>query len=298
MVKRFLSILMVCLMAAASARSQQRPKRPMTVDDVLDMIAVSDPEISPDGKWVVFGRSDLDWKRNRRQARLWIVSTEGSHPFQFTSEDGDSSPQWSPDSKSVAFLRGRPEPQAGQPQQSGEGATPEGRQIWLIKTDGGEAAKLTTHKGGVQNFRWSADGKSIFFVSKEPRSDDETRMMKGGDDAIYVDEGPNGQGRDQWSELWMLDVASGKERRVSKDKFAISSFDPSPDGRRVAIVARRENTRNGIDLSEIYLVDVETGVLTRLTDNQAPENEVEWAPDGKHLAYLAPDDKKWELASP
>src|SRR5262249_14308043 len=157
----------------------------------------------------------------RRQSHLWIGSTEGGRPFQFTSEDGDGSPRWSPDSKAVAFLRGRPEPQAGQQgQASAESGTSEGRQIWLIRIDGGEAVKLTAHKGGVQNFRWSADGKHIFFVSREPRSDDEIRNMKGGDDAIYVDEGSNGQGREQWSELWALEVSIHKERKVSKDKLA------------------------------------------------------------------------------
>jgi dipeptidyl aminopeptidase/acylaminoacyl peptidase len=299
MINRFLRVLAVLMLATAAGRSQQTASRAMTVDDVLNMSGVSDPEISPDGKWVVFTRSDLDWKKNRRQAHLWIASTETGRPFQFTSEDGDSAPRWAPDSKSVAFLRGRPEPQSSAQAQPGpDAASSEGRQVWLINTDGGEAVKLSSHKGGIQNFRWSADGKRIFFLAKQARSDDETRKIKGGDDAIYVDEDSNGQGRDQWSELWNLESSSHKERKISKDKLIISSFDPSPDGSRIAIVARRENTRNGIDLSEVYLMDAGTGTLTRLTNNLAPESDVQWAPDGKRLAYLAPDDKKWELASP
>jgi dipeptidyl aminopeptidase/acylaminoacyl peptidase len=281
------------------ATSRPVGKRAMAVDDVLDLVGASDPEISPDGKWVVFGKSELDWKKNRRQAHIWIASTEGGRPFQFTSADGDSAPRWAPDSKTLAFLRGRRESQGGQPVQPDQDSKePEGRQIWLISTSGGEAVKLSSHKGAIQSFRWSADGQRIFFISKEPRSDRETTKIKDGDDAIYVDEGANGQWRDQWSELWVLDVASHKERKITRDKLIIGSFDPSPDGKRLAIVARRENTRNGINLAEVYVLDAQTGELLRLTDNQAPESEVQWSPDGKRLAYLAPDDKKWELASP
>ena len=298
MINRSLSVLAALLFTAASGLSQQTARRAMTVDDVLNMTGVSDPEISPDGKWIVFTRSDLDWKKNRRQAHLWIASTENGRPFQFTSEDGDSSPRWAPDSKNLAFLRGRSEPQGSMQTQAGsDTAGSEGRQIWRINIEGGEAVKLSAHKGGIQTFRWSVDGKLIFFLSKQARTDDDTRKIKGGDDAIYVDEDSNGQWRDQWSELWVLDPSSAKERKISKDKLIISSFDPSPDGSRVAIVARRENTRNGIDLSEVYLMDSGTGALTRLTNNLAPESDVQWAPDGKRLAYLAPDDKKWELAS-
>jgi len=281
-IKRVLSISILCLLLCVAVWPQQAQQRAMTVDDTLNMIGVSNAEISPDGRWIIFSRSELNWKENKRPSYLWIVSTEGGQPFQFTSNDTDSSPQWSPDSKTVAFLRGR---------------EPQERQVWTIRVSGGEATKLTDHKDGISSFRWCEDGKQLFFLAPDQKSEAEKKKEKDGDDAIFVDEGPNGQtSRGQWSNLWVFNLEDKKERQITKEKMIISNYDPSPDGKWIAFHARRENTRNGGYLSEIYLAETATGQVAQLTSNEAPESAVQWAPDGKRISYLARDDKKWELA--
>jgi dipeptidyl aminopeptidase/acylaminoacyl peptidase len=286
---RLFSALALGFMVAVTAAQAQTSKRAMTVDDLLNAPQVSGGEISPDGKWIVFSKSELNWKENKRNTYLWMVSTAGGAAFQFTGTDGDASPRWSPDGKMIAFLRGK--------RDETPGAQAEGRQIWTINPTGGEATKLTDHKDGINAFHWSADGKQIFFAANEQKTDAEKKQVKSGDDAIFVDEGPNGQGRSDWHGLWVFDVAEKKEHRITKDNFVFASFDPSPDGKQIVFCGRKENTRNGEDLVEIYLADVATGEITRLTNNMAPESEVKWSPDGKTIAYLAPDDKKWELAN-
>jgi dipeptidyl aminopeptidase/acylaminoacyl peptidase len=285
MFKRLVSTVLVVALTYAVAPSAQAPKRAMTVDDVLNLINVSNPEISPDGKWIVFSRSELNWKENKRPSRLWMVSTEAGEPFQFTSGDNDSAPQWSPDSKTIAFIR--------------SGKEPGDRQVWTIRVGGGEATKLTEHKDGLSSFRWAPDGRQIFFVANDPKSEADKKKEKDGEDVIVVDEGPNGQtSRGQWSNLWVFTLADNKERQITKEKVIISSFDPSPDSKRIAFHARRDNTRNAGNLSEIYLADVAAGEVSRLTNNEAPENLVRWLPGGSHISFLAPDDKRWELALP
>jgi dipeptidyl aminopeptidase/acylaminoacyl peptidase len=288
---RLIPALALGLLISVGVAVAQTAGRPMTVDDILDAPAVGGAQVSPDGKWIVFSKSDLDWKENKRHSYLWMVSTEGGRPFQFTGNDGDASPWWSPDGKTIAFLRGKNGGDAA------AGAEAEGRQIWTISLMGGEATKLTDHKDGITAFHWSADGKQAFFVANDPKSDADKKVLKSGEDAIFVDEGPNGQGRGEWEGLWVFDLAAKKERRITKDQMIFGSFDPSPDGKQIAFCGRKENARNDINLSEIYLADVATGDLTRLTNNEAPESEVRWSPDGKTIAYLAPHDKSWELAN-
>ncbi|HEX8090780.1 MAG TPA: S9 family peptidase [Blastocatellia bacterium] len=281
--KRLLSYSVICLVVCAAALSQQAGRRAMSVDDMLNMVGVSGPEISPDGKWVIFSRSELNWKENKRPSQLWIVPANGGEAFRFTSGDSDSQPQWSPDSSRIAFIRSGKEPQE--------------RQVYIIRVNGGEAEKLTDHKDGVSSFRWGAGGKQIIFLANDQKSDADKKKEKEGDDAIFVDEGPNGQSRGQWSNIWAFNLADKKERQVTREKMLIGSYDPSPDGKLLAFSARRENTRNGSNLAEVFIADLTSGAVTRLTANEAPESSPQWSPDGKSIAYLAPDDKKWELAN-
>ena len=116
-------------------------------------------------------------------------------------------------------------------------------------------------------------------------------------DAIFVDEGANGQGEGSWRHLWTLELESRKGTRLTDGSLRIGSFDVSPDGQRVVFTARTENRRNQRYLSELYVLDVGEKDTTRLTDNRAPESDVRWAPDGKSFAYKAPDDREWELAN-
>jgi len=274
--------LLVLVFLLPLCLAQEPARRPMTVDDSLDLVQVSNPQISPDGKWVLFSRSELDWKENKRKTRVWMVSSQGGEPFQFLSGEQDSSAAWSPDGESIAFLS----------QREKEG---QGRQIYLIRANGGEARKLSDHKDGLSSFRWAEDGKEIFFLADEAKTEEQKKAEKAGEDVIGVDEGPNGQGRGHWNQLWLIDVATQKERQISKDKIIIRDYEPSPDGLKVAVTYRTENARNAGYLSEIAVFDVASGSMTRITDNKAPEGNLAWSPDGKHISYTAADTQEWEL---
>ncbi|RKY87028.1 hypothetical protein DRQ09_05150 [candidate division KSB1 bacterium] len=262
--------------------SQGYNKRPMTVDDLLEMVSVSNAKISPDGKWIVYSRTTIDWDKNKRISHLWMVSTDGKEKFQFTNKAGDSSPEWSPDGRKIAFLR----------------TADKKRQIWIIRAFGGEAVKLTNHKSSISSFAWSHDGKRIFFVASDIKSKEQEKKEKSGDDVIYVSEGPNGQTRGNWSNIWVFDLETRKEKQITKEKMVVrGSISISPDDSRILFVSRPDNGRNTGNLAEIKMVDVESGKITQITDNRAPESSVRWAPDGLQIAYLAPDDKTWKLAN-
>jgi dipeptidyl aminopeptidase/acylaminoacyl peptidase len=282
-----LALVVVALLVSSASFAQTR--RAMTLDDVLDVVQLSAPRISPDGSRVLFTRSEIkEWKDNKRVATVWITNADGSNQYQFLGSDKDKLPQWSPDGTHVAFLSTRDKAE------SDKDAVP---QIWVIRAAGGEAWKLTDHKGEIKEFEWAADGARIFFVAEKAESEEEKAAKKAGDDAIFVDEGANGQERGRYSEVWEVPLAGKQARQVTKGDLLIGDFKPSPDGRRLAVIHRPDNRRNSQYLAEVAVVDVGSGELTNVTKNQAPEQAVAWSPDGSQISFLAPSDKAWELAS-
>jgi dipeptidyl aminopeptidase/acylaminoacyl peptidase len=271
--------LLAYLALAVPASAQDAGRRAMTTDDGLDMVNVGGAVISPDGAWVLYSRSELDWEANKRKTTWWRVSAQGGEPYRYIGEDGGSGFTFSPDGSRIAFTR----------------TVDEKAQLFLLRTVGGEAVKLTDHKTSVGSFEWTEDGSSLFFVADEPRTEEEEKARKDGADAIFVDEGPNGVDDNEWSNLWRVDATTGEEKRLTEVDHRVGSFSVSPDGGRIAFAARFENRRNQSNRSEIFLLDVATGDIRQLTDNHAPEGRVLFAPDGRSIAYEAPSDAEWEL---
>jgi len=267
------------ILSSSPAAAQTGAKRAMTTDDGLDMVGVGQATISPDGSWVLYSRSELDWEENERKTTWWRADVQGGEPYRFIGEEGGSSFTFSPDGAWLAFTR----PVDGK------------AQLFVMRTTGGEAVKLSDHETAVRAFEWAGSGDALVFSADEPRDEELEKRRKAGEDAIIVDEGPNGVDDGAWSNLWWLDVDSGEERRLTGVDHRIGDFAVSPDGERIAFTARFENRRNQSNLSEIFLLDVGSGSITRLTHNEAPEGRLQWAPDGRRISYEAPDDQRWEL---
>ena len=185
----------------------------MSTDDALDMVRVGNALMSPDGEWVFFSKSELEWEKNKRKSTYYMVSAEGGEPFKFIGEAGGSSFRFSPRGTYLSFTR----------------SVKDTAQLFLMRTSGGEGVQLTKHGTPVGSYRWSDDESKIFFVANEPLSKDEAKARKAGDDAIFVDEGPNGQRQGQWNNLWVFDVEGEEEARLTEEDFRVGGFDVSPD---------------------------------------------------------------------
>src|ERR1700722_3536421 len=141
---RMLSVSGVLLACVPILQAQAPPKHAMTFDDLAAMQRVAEPQISPDGRAVVYTVGATDMDTNRIAHNIWIISTAPrSHPRQLTQTGHDTRPQWSPDGKTIAFLSGR------------EGAA----QVYVMPAQGGTVKKITSLSTGADNEKWSPDGR-------------------------------------------------------------------------------------------------------------------------------------------
>lgn len=276
-----LVLIAFALSIGASPALAQDAPRPMTVDDDLAMVTVGSPLVSPDGTWVLYSKRTLNWDDNEYETEYWRVPTSGGEGYRYIGEEGGSGFQFSPNGTYLSFRRS-----------VGEGSASK-QQIFLMRSSGGEAVQLTKHPTSIGSFQWAEDESQIFFQADNEKPDSVAAEEKKGADAIFVDEGPNGQTVDQWQNLWAFDMASDSARQITDGEFLLGSWDVSPDGQQVVMTARFRNRRNDADQNEIYIASVADGELRQLTDNNAPEGGVSWAPDGSQFMYTAADDQEW-----
>lgn len=259
--------------------SQDNQLRPMTVDDSLNMVRLGNVQMSPDGEWVFFSKSELDWEKNKRTTKYFMISASGGEAKQYVGEEGGRSFQFSPDGKYLSFKR----------------TNNKTNQIFIMSLNGGEAIQLTNHKNSVDSYKWSPDARQIFFTAEEPMNDEEKKEYDLGDDAIFIFEGPNGREEEHWKNLWIFDLSTREETKITDEELIIDDFDISPNGKHVVFAATQQKDENYFHLSELYWLDMNDKKLVRLTNNNAPEGRIIWAPDGKTFVYHAPSDKDNDL---
>jgi dipeptidyl aminopeptidase/acylaminoacyl peptidase len=275
--RKILSTLLAICFVFGILNAEEKQRRAMTVDDALNMVRIGNALISPDGNWVFYSRSELDWDKNKRKTKYYLISAQGGEAVQYIGEAGGSAFQFSPDGKFLSFRR----------------TVEKFSQIFLMPTSGGEGIQLTKHKNSVGSYKWAPDSSQIFFSASEPRSKEDEKEFKAGDDAIFVDEGPNGQNQGSFRNLWVFDLKTKEETRLTDEKFLLGSFDVSSDGKQVVFSARYSNRRNDGYKSELYLFDIASKQKVQLTHNSSPESSPLWSPDGKTIVYLAADDEVW-----
>src|SRR5581483_10925248 len=136
------------LLACATGLFAQ--KQPFDVQTMLKLSRLSEPQLSPDGKWVAFTVQTVDLDRNTKPKQIYIVPLNGALPRQITREGTDNErPRWSADSKQIYYVSNR------------DGSM----QVWRMDPDGNnprQVSHLSTEAGGIM---LSPDGKKIVFLS-------------------------------------------------------------------------------------------------------------------------------------
>jgi dipeptidyl aminopeptidase/acylaminoacyl peptidase len=271
----------------------QEAKHPITFDDMIQLHRVGDPKISPDGKWVAYVVATPDMSANRNASNLWMVSTAGGTPLQLTQSGHDSSPEWSPDGKTLAFLSSR------------EGNS----QAYLLSMDGGEAHAVTHLSTGADLVKWSPDGKTIVFTSSVyPDCKDDacnkardaekekskvkahvyeqllyrhwTHWFEGKRSHVFV------TSADSSSEA--RDLNAGANYDVPPDeRGGASDINFSPDSKEICFTTVTDKMEAISTNGDLFIVPVAGGEPKRITVNPGFDGNPVYSPDGRFIAYHA-----------
>jgi dipeptidyl aminopeptidase/acylaminoacyl peptidase len=274
--RTLLSVVVLCLVGvfAAPVMAQQQ-KRAMSFVDIMEMPLVQDPQLSPDGRQVAFVMSKADWKANRPIAHIYRINADGTNQVQLTfNERGETSPRWSPDGKTLAFLARRDNDASNQ--------------IYLLDVDGGEARRVTTHATAPGNISWATDGTSIYFSATDAKTADEREKDRVQDD-VFAFEETNFKQR----HLWLTDL-QGKSKRLSSGDFSVMSYQVSDDGTKVVMVRAPSPLLEHEPLGEVWVMDVAGSNARQLTKNLVPETDPSLSPDNSTVAFLAAANERFE----
>jgi len=270
------------LLIAAPLAAQ---KRAITFEDYIALKAVSDPQLSPDGRWVAYTVSTPSLEDNRNVSRIWVVEVATGKSRQLTGGPGsDRQPRWSPDGKTLAFISTRDS----------------GAQVWVLPIGGGDARKVSHLADGASDPLWLPDGSGLLVVSdiKWPANQEidqrngafptEARIWTG---LMWRHWDDFRAGKRQ--HLFRVDVATGKATDltpVDHDVPAIATggdgdVTVSPDGKDILVAMHSDSTVADNTNVDIYAID--GPVLRQITTAPGADNTPRYSPDNHWATYLS-----------
>lgn len=255
----FVALVALCTALSAAADLGGQGKRPMSLVDLLNIPRVGDPQLSPDGRTVLFALSTVDWANNRRTSSLWKINADGSGQQKLIEEAEASSARWSPDGSSISYLlRGS---------------------VFVMPAQGGMARQITT-RTDVSEYSWHPDGSSIYFLAADPLTEAERARRRNRGSIVVLDEV-------RPRHLWKMAIADGAETRVTHGSDYIFAYEISPDGKRVIVSRKTSALPADTDQMEIWSLAADGTDAVRLTNNDVPEIEGELSPDGSQVLFIA-----------
>jgi dipeptidyl aminopeptidase/acylaminoacyl peptidase len=285
-----LLLLVLCLPAAVTAQAQNKK---LSLDLYLELEEVADPQISPDGKQVVFTRRWVDKLNDKWESALWLMNADGSRQRFLVKGSGA---RWSPEGTRIAYLA------------EGE---PKGTQVFVRWMDAEGAVTQITHvEKPPASPAWAPDSQSLAFTmlvpkkeswniklparpegakwTKDPRIVE--RLVYRADRVGFLDEG--------YRHIFLVPATGGTPRQLTTGDYnhasagfgVMEALSWTPDGREILFSGLRvDNWEYQWRESEVYAVNVKDGSVRELTHRKGPDQTPAASPDGKLVAYTGYD---------
>ena len=284
---RTLTILMVLFTLPAIAQLQ----KDFEALDVFELEYTRDPQISPDGNYVVYRRTGFDIMKDQSKGNLWLLSTDSQQlHYKLTANEGNERmARWSPSGDRIAFVS----------------STEEGSEIYVYWTATGAVAKLTQLENSPSSITWSPDGAFIAFtlkvnaappvIAKMPAKPKDAKWATEARITDRLKHEADGQGylKPGFSHIFMIRSDGGTPVQLTTGDYNHGGrISWSPDGEFIYFSANRNKDweyefRN----SEVYSVATGTGVITAITNENGPDESPQASPDGQYIAYVGYKDK-------
>jgi dipeptidyl aminopeptidase/acylaminoacyl peptidase len=256
---------------AAHSAAASAAKPAFSLEHAITLKQVQSPTWSRDGRRIAFVVNAPDTAENTTNQDVWLWDAATNSCRALTrNPKNDYAPQFSPGGDTLAFLSAR-DSDEGKPS------------IWLLPLAGGEPWKLATFAESVGDIRWSPDGRSIAYTMLDTLSKQVKDWRKKKWDQVVEDEIP------QYNHLWVIDVASGTQHRVTSGAFMVAEPRWSPDSRSLAFVWNPTGAVDDGSLSDIAIVPAAGGAIRKL--GALPEGGFAWSPDGRWLAWAGGSDR-------
>ena len=274
--------------AAATAKPEAGDtavRRPLSPADYYEVLTVSDPQVSPDGRWVAYVVTSNDRDADEPRSAVWMVSWDGEQRITLTtSSKGARAPRWSPDGRYLSFLASQ--------------HSPGNAQLMLLDRRGGEATALTDPNDDIEEYSWSVDGQHVALVTH--RSDGEPPKQTNRPiviDALHFKQDEDGYlGAGHEDHLYLLDVQTRKIESLTGGTGMNERLPVwSPDGRRIAFVSTREKDSDPDGMQDIEIIDARAGAAAhKVLRTYSPNRQkLQWSPDGAFLAYFLGEEPKY-----
>jgi dipeptidyl aminopeptidase/acylaminoacyl peptidase len=268
------------LVAIAPALAAQ-DSRGLATADLARLRGLGDVHISPSGAQVAYAVTRND-KPGHPYSEIWIRDVASGAATRL-GRDGNnaSNPLWSPDGKWIAFF----------------GKVGDSSGVAVAKADGSDARLLATTQGTNSvnpgtgaRLTWSPDGTRLAFVSTTPGPE----ASANGDPMVitrYAYKPTASEGLTRFNDnrrlhIFVVDVASGAVRQLTKGDRNEHSIDWSPSGLEIAFASNPEADPDRDFNYDIFAVNVASGAIRTIIGSRSVEYQPVWSPDGKMIAYL------------
>ena len=250
----------------------QTARHPLTASDLLAGKTIAEPQISPDGKTVVFTISENDPKTNQSTARLVTIPARGGSVTPIAqAPEGASSLRWSPDGRRLAFMAAK----------DGKSA------IWVLDFQSGEVKRICDYDRSnafltkaSNMLAWSPDGNQLAFAgtieAAQPRPDPlvVTRILYKTRTSIWDS---------RRSHIYVVPAAGGAPRAITSGNFDEHSIDWGGDGKEIVFLSNHQPDPDALLNYDIFAVNAVSGGARQLTNTPGVEMDPKVSPDGRWI---------------